>query len=125
MNQLTDIPVHSIDPGDGEGSVQVHLDADLTIDKAKVFAIYGKGGIGKSTTSSNLSVAISKQGKRVIQIGCDPKHDSTFTLTKALMPTVIDVLESVEFHAEELRPEDYMYEGYNLSLIHISEPTRQ
>jgi light-independent protochlorophyllide reductase subunit L len=76
----------------------------VQIDKAKVFAIYGKGGIGKSTTSSNLSVAFSKLGKRVIQIGCDPKHDSTFTLTKALMPTVIDVLESVEFHSEELRP---------------------
>ncbi len=115
MNQLTNIPVHSIDPGDGdgEGSLQVHLDPDMAIDKAKVFAVYGKGGIGKSTTSSNLSVAFSKLGKRVIQIGCDPKHDSTFTLTKALMPTVIDVLESVEFHAEELRPEDYMYEGYN------------
>jgi light-independent protochlorophyllide reductase subunit L len=68
---------------------------DVQIDKAKVFAIYGKGGIGKSTTSSNLSVAFSKLGKRVLQIGCDPKHDSTFTLTKALMPTVIDVLESV------------------------------
>lgn len=49
----------------------------------------------------------------MIQIGCDPKHDSTFTLTKSLIPTVIDVLESVEFHAEELSPEDYVYEGYN------------
>jgi len=49
----------------------------------------------------------------VLQIGCDPKHDSTFTLTKKLMPTVIDVLETVEFHSEELRPEDYMFEGYN------------
>jgi light-independent protochlorophyllide reductase subunit L len=111
------IPVNNIDPGknvgDGEGSVQVHLEEDLLQVNAKVFAIYGKGGIGKSTTSSNLSVAFSKLGKRVIQIGCDPKHDSTFTLTKALMPTVIDVLESVEFHAEELRPEDYVHEGYN------------
>jgi len=66
---------------------------------AKVFAVYGKGGIGKSTTSSNLSVAFSKIGKKVLQIGCDPKHDSTFTLTKRLIPTVIDVLESVQFHA--------------------------
>jgi light-independent protochlorophyllide reductase subunit L len=49
----------------------------------------------------------------VLQIGCDPKHDSTFTLTKRLVPTVIDVLESVDFHTEELRPEDYVYEGYN------------
>jgi light-independent protochlorophyllide reductase subunit L len=81
-------------PPDGEGSLQVQLDPNLKIGKAKVFAIYGKGGIGKSTTSSNLSVAFSKLGKRVIQIGCDPKHDSTFTLTKKLMPTVIDVLET-------------------------------
>ena len=99
--------------GDGDGSVQYHPDGALAIEGAKVFAVYGKGGIGKSTTSSNLSVAFSKLGKRVLQIGCDPKHDSTFTLTKKLQPTVIDVLESVEFHAEELRPEDFVYEGYN------------
>jgi len=99
--------------GDGEGSVQVHQDPRMQIDTAKVFAVYGKGGIGKSTTSSNLSVAFSKLGKRVLQIGCDPKHDSTFTLTKRLMPTVIDVLESVEFHTEELRVEDFVFEGYN------------
>jgi light-independent protochlorophyllide reductase subunit L len=98
---------------DGEGSVQVHLDPNVGIGTAKVFSVYGKGGIGKSTTSSNLSVAFSKLGKRVLQIGCDPKHDSTFTLTKRLVPTVIDTLESVDFHSEELRPEDYVYEGYN------------
>ena len=72
-----------------------------------------RAGIGKSTTSSNLSAAFSKLGKRVLQIGCDPKHDSTFTLTKKLMPTVIDVLETVDFHAEELRVEDFVFEGYN------------
>ncbi len=99
--------------GDGDGSVQVHLDPDQRIGNAKVFAVYGKGGIGKSTTSSNLSVAFSKLGKRVLQIGCDPKHDSTFTLTKTLMPTVIDVLESVNFHTEELRVEDFVFQGYN------------
>jgi light-independent protochlorophyllide reductase subunit L len=63
--------------------------------------------------SSNLSAAFSKLGHRVLQIGCDPKHDSTFTLTKKLVPTVIDVLESVNFHSEELRPEDFVYEGFN------------
>ncbi|RZM09160.1 MAG: ferredoxin:protochlorophyllide reductase (ATP-dependent) iron-sulfur ATP-binding protein, partial [Sphingomonas sp.] len=67
---------------DGEGSVQVALDPGDRIGTAKVFAVYGKGGIGKSTTSSNLSAAFSLLGKRVLQIGCDPKHDSTFTLTK-------------------------------------------
>ncbi|WP_375462206.1 ferredoxin:protochlorophyllide reductase (ATP-dependent) iron-sulfur ATP-binding protein [uncultured Enterovirga sp.] len=98
---------------DGDGSVQVALDPNLKIGTAKVFSVYGKGGIGKSTTSSNLSVAFSKIGKRVLQIGCDPKHDSTFTLTKSLIPTVIDILEGVDFHSEELRPEDFVFEGYN------------
>src|SRR5579875_2844582 len=98
---------------DGEGSVQVQMDPRLRTETAKVFAVYGKGGIGKSTTSSNLSAAFSKLGKRVLQIGCDPKHDSTFTLTKQLTPTVIDILETVDFHTEELRPEDYCFEGYN------------
>ncbi len=98
---------------DGEGSVQVQLDPNVKIGTAKVFAVYGKGGIGKSTTSSNLSVAFSKLGKRVLQIGCDPKHDSTFTLTKKLVPTVIDVLETVDFHPEELRTEDFVFPGYN------------
>jgi light-independent protochlorophyllide reductase subunit L len=100
-------------PPDGAGSVQVEMDPKLNIGSAKVFAVYGKGGIGKSTTSSNLSAAFSLLGKRVLQIGCDPKHDSTFTLTKRLVPTVIDVLETVDFHSEELRPEDYVYEGFN------------
>ena len=121
MSTTTHIPVGQIgrgpkptaSPPDGEGSVQVQMDPALKIGTAKVFAVYGKGGIGKSTTSSNLSAAFSKLGKRVLQIGCDPKHDSTFTLTKRMVPTVIDVLESVDFHPEELRPEDFVYEGFN------------
>ena len=98
---------------DGEGSVQVQLDPALKIEGAKVFSVYGKGGIGKSTTSSNLSAAFSMMGKRVLQIGCDPKHDSTFTLTGRLQPTVIDILKEVDFHAEELRPEAYVTRGFN------------
>jgi light-independent protochlorophyllide reductase subunit L len=112
MNAVTPVKTRP-SRADGEGSLQVHLDPSMKIEGAKVFAVYGKGGIGKSTTSSNLSVAFSKIGKRVLQIGCDPKHDSTFTLTKRLMPTVIDVLEQVNFHAEELRVEDFVFEGYN------------
>lgn len=115
MSQIADtnpIPLRTVTPPpDGEGSVQVTMEDQIK--GAKVFAVYGKGGIGKSTTSSNLSVAFSKLGKRVLQIGCDPKHDSTFTLTKNLVPTVIDALEEVEFHAEELRTDDFVYEGYN------------
>ncbi|SFJ85488.1 ferredoxin:protochlorophyllide reductase (ATP-dependent) iron-sulfur ATP-binding protein [Jannaschia pohangensis] len=114
MSPLDNIPLLKKAAGlDGEGSVQVHQDDSDKIEGAKVFSVYGKGGIGKSTTSSNLSAAFSKMGKRVLQIGCDPKHDSTFTLTGMLQPTVIDILKSVDFHAEELRPEDYVTVGYN------------
>ncbi len=115
MTTTTAVPLHEIGHRrpDGAGSVQVQMDPSVQIGTAKCFAIYGKGGIGKSTTSSNLSAAFSKLGKRVLQIGCDPKHDSTFTLTKRMLPTVIDVLETVNFHAEELRVEDFVYEGYN------------
>jgi light-independent protochlorophyllide reductase subunit L len=98
--------------GDGEGSVQVHMDGADEIQGARVIAIYGKGGIGKSTTSSNLSAALAREGNRVLQVGCDPKHDSTFTLTGRMIPTVIDTLAEVDFHAEELRPEDFVFEGY-------------
>ena len=101
-------------PLDGEGSVQVKQDPKINIEEgALVIAVYGKGGIGKSTTSSNLSAAFSKLGKKVLQIGCDPKHDSTFTLTHKMVPTVIDILEEVDFHSEELRPTDFMFEGFN------------
>jgi light-independent protochlorophyllide reductase subunit L len=108
---MTSLPIVDSDRvGDGEGSLQVHMDEQ--IDTARVIAIYGKGGIGKSTTSSNLSAALAKQGYRVLQVGCDPKHDSTFTLTGEMIPTVIDTLAECDFHAEELRPEDFVFEGY-------------
>jgi len=54
-------------------------------------AIYGKGGIGKSTTTSNIAASLAEAGYRVIQIGCDPKSDSTSTLRGAnYLPTVLD-----------------------------------
>jgi len=113
MNQITRTSHLRGRAGDGTGSTQVHMEEVAKIESSKVFAVYGKGGIGKSTTSSNLSAAFAKLGLRVLQIGCDPKHDSTFTLTKRLIPTVIDVLEAVNFHSEELRAEDFVVEGYN------------
>lgn len=59
----------------------------------KRIAIYGKGGIGKSTTVSNLAAAMAKRGLKVLQIGCDPKADSTRNLTEGKnIPTVLDVL---------------------------------
>ncbi|MDY2628377.1 MAG: nitrogenase iron protein NifH [Lachnospiraceae bacterium] len=56
-------------------------------------AVYGKGGIGKSTTASNLSAALSASGLQVMQIGCDPKSDSTSLLMEGReVPTVLDIL---------------------------------
>jgi len=56
-------------------------------------AIYGKGGIGKSTVSSNLSTALCQRGLAVMQVGCDPKRDSTRSLTGGRMiPTVLETL---------------------------------
>lgn len=75
-------------------------------------AVYGKGGIGKSTTSCNISIALAKRGKKVLQIGCDPKHDSTFTLTGFLIPTIIDTLQAKDYHYEDVWPEDVIYQGY-------------
>jgi nitrogenase iron protein NifH len=56
-------------------------------------AIYGKGGIGKSTVASNLSMALCQRGLAVMQVGCDPKRDSTRSLTGGRMiPTVLETL---------------------------------
>ncbi|MBJ6749483.1 nitrogenase iron protein [Geomonas anaerohicana] len=61
--------------------------------KVKTIAIYGKGGIGKSTTTSNISAALAASGLRVMQIGCDPKSDSTTTLRGGgYIPTILDTL---------------------------------
>ncbi|HWQ25728.1 MAG TPA: nitrogenase iron protein NifH [Chlorobaculum sp.] len=59
----------------------------------KHIAIYGKGGIGKSTTTSNISAALADSGYKVIQVGCDPKSDSTTILRGGNdLPTVLDTL---------------------------------
>ena len=75
-------------------------------------AVYGKGGIGKSTVSCNLSIALAKRGQRVLQIGCDPKHDITFTLAGFLIPTIVDTLQEKNYHYEDIWVEDVVYQGY-------------
>ena len=58
----------------------------------KKIAFYGKGGIGKSTTASNVSAAFAEMGRRVCQIGCDPKNDSTrLLLGRICKETVLDI----------------------------------
>lgn len=73
-------------------------------------AIYGKGGIGKSTVTSNLSAAFSSLGKRVIQIGCDPKADSTINLLGGTpLKPVIEILKD---GAEPSSAEEISRQGY-------------
>lgn len=74
-------------------------------------AIYGKGGIGKSTTTSNLSGVLSLMGYKVMQIGCDPKADSTRLLMGGKkIPTVLDTIKE---KGKEIQLEDIVYEGFN------------
>lgn len=73
-------------------------------------AVYGKGGIGKSTTVSNLSAALSDMGYRVMQIGCDPKADSTVSLHGK--QKVNTVLELVRTRKNDFALEDMVTVGY-------------
>jgi nitrogenase iron protein len=78
--------------------------------KLKQIAIYGKGGIGKSTTTSNISAALSKLGYKVMQFGCDPKSDSTNTLRGGeYIPTVLDTLRE----KNAVKAGDVIFEGFN------------
>ncbi len=71
--------------------------------QTKQIAIYGKGGIGKSTTTSNISAALVEAGHKVMQFGCDPKSDSTNTLRGGeYIPSVLDLLrENARVDAHE------------------------
>ncbi|GAA5818553.1 MAG: nitrogenase iron protein [Methanobrevibacter sp. CfCl-M3] len=79
--------------------------------KIKEIAFYGKGGIGKSTTTSNISAALSDAGYTVMQVGCDPKSDSTNTLTGG--KSIPTVLESLRKRRGNLKVEDVIIEGFN------------
>ena len=73
-------------------------------------AVYGKGGIGKSTMSANISLMLAQRGHRVMQIGCDPKHDSTrLLLGGGSQRTVLDYVREVP--EGDRRLEDVMVEG--------------
>jgi nitrogenase iron protein NifH len=77
----------------------------------KKIAVYGKGGIGKSTTVSNVSAALSLEGFTVMQIGCDPKADSTKNLTGGRnVGTVLDLLREKK---DDVRLEELVTAGFN------------
>jgi len=81
----------------------------MSTKKIKQIAIYGKGGIGKSTTTSNISAALAVAGYKVMQFGCDPKSDSTNTLRGGkYIPTVLDTLREKNV----VKPHEVVYEGF-------------
>lgn len=78
----------------------------------KKIAFYGKGGIGKSTTASNVSAALSLLGKKVCQIGCDPKNDSTrLLLGHICKETVLDKVRTKEI--DEIEVGEVVHQGFN------------
>jgi nitrogenase iron protein NifH len=80
-------------------------------ERMKKIAIYGKGGIGKSTTVSNLAAALSLSGLRIMQIGCDPKADSTRNLSGGL--GINTVLESLRMKKGLVTLDDLVHQGFN------------
>jgi len=74
----------------------------------KHIAIYGKGGIGKSCTASNIAAACADAGHRVLVVGCDPKSDSSITQIGRRIPTMMDLIQ----RGGEIAEEDVLFTGY-------------
>jgi len=76
----------------------------------RTIAIYGKGGIGKSFTTTNLSATFAMMNKRVLQLGCDPKHDSTTSLFGGIsLPTVTEVFAEKNAKNEQVQISDIVF----------------
>lgn len=76
----------------------------------KTLALYGKGGSGKSTVTANLTVQFARSARRPIQIGCDPKRDSTLALMGGRsIPSVVSLLRTMR--ADEIQSEDFVFAG--------------
>ena len=76
-------------------------------------AFYGKGGIGKSTTSQNTLAALSEMGKKILIVGCDPKADSTRLILHAKAQNTVLSLAAEAGTVEDLEIEDVMKTGFN------------
>jgi chlorophyllide a reductase subunit X len=91
--------------------------------KTQIIAIYGKGGIGKSFTLSNLSYMMAQQGKRVLLIGCDPKSDTTSLLFGGKScPTIIETSSKKKLAGEDIRVEDVCFKRDGVFAMELGGP---
>ena len=86
----------------------------------KQIAIYGKGGIGKSSTASNVAAACADEGHKVTIIGCDPKSDSSITLLNGKrIPTIMDLMRQ----GVDITEDDIVFRGYkDVKCVEIGGP---
>ena len=86
----------------------------------KQIAIYGKGGIGKSSTASNVAAACADEGYKVTIIGCDPKSDSSITLLNGKrIPTIMDLMRQ----GVDITEDDIVFHGYkDVKCVEIGGP---
>ena len=91
--------------------------------KLRQIAFYGKGGIGKSTTSQNTLAALAEMGQRILIVGCDPKADSTRLILHAKAQDTILSLAAQRGSVEDLELEDVMKIGYrNIKCVESGGP---
>ncbi|MEM6851517.1 MAG: chlorophyllide a reductase iron protein subunit X [Pseudomonadota bacterium] len=91
--------------------------------KTQIIAIYGKGGIGKSFTLSNLSYMMAQQGKRVLLIGCDPKSDTTSLLFGGKScPTIIETSSKKKLAGEEVQIGDVCFKRDGVYAMELGGP---
>jgi chlorophyllide reductase iron protein subunit X len=97
----------------------------MGVSKNLTVAVYGKGGAGKSFLTSMIARELSTRDKRVLQMGCDPKHDSVVThFGGALIPTVLGTWAKfdAEGRADELEPADVMFRGNGVFCMELGGP---
>jgi chlorophyllide a reductase subunit X len=97
----------------------------MGVSKNSTVAFYGKGGAGKSFLTSMVARTLTERGKRVLQMGCDPKHDSVVThFGGAFIPTVLGTWASFQNDGrdDELAPEHIIFKGQGVYCIELGGP---
>ncbi|MBU6218112.1 MAG: hypothetical protein RL132_367 [Pseudomonadota bacterium] len=91
--------------------------------ETQIIAIYGKGGIGKSFTLSNLSYMMAQQGKKVLLIGCDPKSDTTSLLFGGkACPTIIETSSKKKLSGESVEIGDVCFKRDGVFAMELGGP---